>query len=96
MTEKYILKACLSHGKRIIPRDDDGYPHRVLPDSSGSRTWDRDRFIDTGNKQRNREFDLDQDMDGLQDDTEDIEEAALCPGGRILRLNVSATEKEPQ
>ena len=49
-----------------------------------------------GNNQRNREFDLDQDMDGIQDDLEHIEESALCPGGRILRLNVSATERIPQ
>ena len=97
LSEKYVLKACLSHGKRIIPVQDDGYPHRILPDhGSGSRSWDRDRFVDTGNNQRNREFDLDQDMDGVQDDTQDIEEAALCPGGRLLRLNVSATESVPQ
>lgn len=96
-SEKYIVKACLSFGKRVIPVKDDGYPHRILPDhGSGSRSWDRDRFVDTGNNQRNREFDLDQDMDGIQDDTEDIEEAALCPGGRLLRLNVSATEQVPQ
>ena len=50
----------------------------------------------SGNNQRNREFDLDQDMDGIQDDLEHIEESALCPGGRILRLNVSATERVPQ
>ena len=97
ISEKYVLKACLSHGKRIIPVKDDGYPHRILPDhGSGSRSWDRDRFVDTGNNQRNREFDLDRDMDGIQDDTLDIEEAALCPGGRLLRLNVSATERDPQ
>ena len=53
-------------------------------------------IIFAGNNQRNREFDLDQDMDGIQDDLEHIEESALCPGGRILRLNVSATERVPQ
>ena len=102
LSEKYVLKACLSHGKRLIPRSDDGYPHRILPDHSVSNPWNRDRFNDKGSKLhgKNRDklqtFDFDQDLDGIQDDTEDIEEAALCPGGRILRLNVSGTEKMPQ
>ena len=103
LSEKYVLKACLSHGKRLLPRNDDGYPHRILPDHSVSNPWNRERFNDKkGNKiskhSKNREhtFDFDQDLDGVQDDTEDIEEAALCPGGRLLRLNVSATEHVPQ
>ena len=102
LSEKYVIKACLSHGKRIIPRNDDGYPYRKLSDqkSGNSRSWenrDRERIslLDTNNREFG-EFDLDQDMDGIQDDTEDIEEAALCPGGRLLRLNVSATERTPQ
>ena len=49
-SEKYVLKACLSHGKRILPLKDDGYPYRILPDhGSDSRSWDRNRFVDTGN-----------------------------------------------
>ena len=49
-SEKYVLKACLSHGKRILPMKDDGYPYRILPDhGSDSRSWDRNRFVDTGN-----------------------------------------------
>jgi hypothetical protein len=101
-TEKYVLKACLTHGKRVIPRKDDGYPHRILPDhSTGQRNWDRDRdrdrvFDSSSGRNRDREIDYDQDMDGIQDDTLDIEESALCPGGRLLRLNVSATEKSSQ
>ena len=100
LSEKYVLKACLSHGKRIIPRIDDGYPHRILPDHSVSNPWNRDRYTPEGSNKlhgKNREtFDFDQDLDGIQDDTQDIEEAALCPQGRLLRLNVSATEKIPQ
>lgn len=102
LSEKYVIKACLSHGKRIIPRNDDGYPYRKLSDqkSGNSRSWenrDRERIslLDTNNREFG-EFDLDQDLDGIEDDTEDIEEAALCPGGRLLRLNVSATERTPQ
>ena len=48
-SEKYVLKACLSHGKRILPLKDDGYPYRIIPDhGSDSRSWDRNRFVDTG------------------------------------------------
>ena len=104
LSEKYVIKACLSHGKRIIPRNDDGYPYRKLSDqkSGKSRSWenrDRERISLLDRETSNRdfgEFDLDQDLDGLQDDTHEIEEAALCPGGRLLRLNVSATEQTPQ
>ena len=69
LSEKYVLKACLSHGKRLLPRNDDGYPHRILPDHSVSNPWNRERFNDKkGNKiskhSKNREhtFDFDQDL----------------------------------
>ncbi len=101
-----MLKACLSPGKRVIPRLDDGYPGRRTFERENKklRSWERDRDRDrdwSGNTNRmgnalgekTREYDHDQDLDGMEDETYDNEEAALCPGGRLLRLNVSATER---
>ena len=109
-SEKYVLKACLSPGKRVIPQLEDGYPGRRTLERKNKklRSWeqrerDRERADwsgntnrmgnDIGEKTRPFQHDHDQDLDGLQDESYEDEEAALCPNGRLLRLNVSATER---
>ena len=74
-SENIQLKACLSHGKRLIPTlaahfdpYSSDYPIPPPPPRGGQGSEARE---------------------------EDREEASLCPGGRLLRLNVSAAERVP-
>ena len=66
------IKACLSHGRRIIPTMEDGHP-------------DRYKFVPDENR----------NSAGMKEKEEERLEAALCPGGRLLTLNVSAVERSP-
>lgn len=70
--EVVTVYGCLSHSKRIVPVQGDGYPDRYKfnPDES--------RSLPSG-----------------KDKEEERLEAALCPGGRLLSINVSATERNP-
>jgi hypothetical protein len=70
--EVLTVRACLSHGRRIVPNADDGYP---------------DRYKFSPDENRN--------PSGLKDKEDERLEAALCPGGRLLTLNVSAVERSP-
>ena len=66
------MRACLSHGRRIIPSMEDGHP-------------DRYKFVPDENR----------NLIGMKEKEDERLEATLCPGGRLLSLNVSALERVP-
>ena len=78
-SETIHLKACLSHGKRLIPTlaaHFDPYSDFPLPPAP-PMTIETDPF-------------------SARDREEEKEEASLCPGGRLISLNVSADERVPK
>ena len=78
-SETIHLKACLSHGKRLIPTlaaHFDPYSDFPLPPVP-PLTIETDPF-------------------SARDREEEKEEASLCPGGRLISLNVSADERVPK
>jgi len=66
------IRACLSHGRRIVPNSDPGFP---------------DRYKFNPDESRNPA--------GIKDKEDERLEATVCPGGRLLTLNVSAVERAP-
>ena len=86
-SESIQLKACLSHGKRLVPTLSAHFdPYSDFP-LSGTGLGGSSGSILSGGKGLG---------DGLVGAGNfDKEEAALCPGGRLLSLNVTANERIP-
>ena len=86
-SELYTVKACLSRGKKIIPRLD---PDRDPLDQSN-----------TNNGQPVNSMGINQNFNNEKPflagkSARDREEALLCPGGRLLSLNVSGSERSSE
>ena len=86
-SELYTVKACLSRGKKIIPRLD---PDRDPLDQSN-----------TNNGQPLNNMGINQNLNNDKPflagkSARDREEALLCPGGRLLSLNVSGSERSSE
>ena len=86
VNELYTIKACLSRGKKIIPRLDPGRDPLTQSESNSGQS--------SSNLGMNQ---------GLNDNAylagknpREREEALLCPGGRLLSLNVSGSERNSE
>lgn len=75
-SESIQLKACLSHGRRLVPT----MASHFDPYS--------DRALQKGMMESVHTV-------GVVPSTFDKEEASLCPGGRLISLNVTADEQVP-
>ena len=91
VNELYTVKACLSRGKKIVPRQDPGRDPLTQPESNSGQSGSNLGTIING-------------YDNLNSDNSYLagknprerEEALLCPGGRLLSLNVSGSERNSE
>ena len=85
--ELYTVKACLSRGKKVIPRLD---PYRDPMTQSASNIGQPGSGIGLNSG-------LNNDKSFLSGkNPREREEAILCPGGRLLSLNVSGSERNSE
>ena len=89
-SELYTVKACLSRGKKIIPRlDRERDPMMQSNSNSGSQPGGSN--MGSSNIGINNDNLFPKGMNAR-----DREEALLCPGGRLLSLNVSGSERNSE
>ena len=86
-SDLYIVRACLSRGKRIIPVID--------PDRSMSPTQ-QTMYPDGGGRRDPGKPELNTDRILSRQEELERDEKLFCPGGRLLSLNVSGSERNPE
>ena len=85
--ELYTVKACLSRGKKIVPRLDPGRDPLTESETNSGQSGSN-LGMNSGLNNENSY------LSGKN--PREREEALLCPGGRLLSLNVSGSERNSE
>ena len=83
----YTVKACLSRGKKIVPRLDPGRDPLTESETNSGQSGSN-LGMNSGLNSENSY------LSGKN--PREREEALLCPGGRLLSLNVSGSERNSE